>query len=125
MTPEGYRVLITKAIQSDEDKFDVELYCKMSLVALDLQVKEEPVYGNIILFDVQHFTLSQFLAFTPTVTKNFMKCCVVSTLVCLLRYTVYCTHLRYINYIFFTHSKKKNEEDVIKFQLNFNILLST
>lgn len=81
MTPEGHRVLITKSIPNDDDKFDVELYCKMSLVALDLHVKEEPVYGNIILFDVKHFTLSQFLAFTPTVTKNFMKCCVVSTLV--------------------------------------------
>jgi len=76
LTPEGHRVLITRSIQSDDENFDVELYCKMNLIALDLQVKEEPVYGNIILFDVKNFSLSQFLAFTPTVTKNFMKCCI-------------------------------------------------
>lgn len=65
MTPEGHRIIIINSIQTDDEKFDAELYCKMTLAALYLQIKEEPMYSKIILYDVQHFTLSQFLNFTP------------------------------------------------------------
>jgi len=77
LTPEGYRVNCCGTLPTtDDDKFDVEMFCKMSLVALDLQLKEEPSHGLIFLFDLKHIKLSQFLAFTPTVTKNFLKCCI-------------------------------------------------
>lgn len=79
LTPEGYRVNCARSLPTaEDDKFDVEMFCKMSLAALDLQLREEPSHGIIILFDMKEFRLSQFLAYTPTVTKNFLKCCVDS-----------------------------------------------
>ncbi|VVC39731.1 Cellular retinaldehyde binding/alpha-tocopherol transport,CRAL/TRIO, N-terminal domain,CRAL-TRIO lipid [Cinara cedri] len=74
-TPEGNRIFCTKTNPStDDDKFDVMTLLQVSLAILDLQLKEEPMYGNVFLYDLQHVRLSQFMAFTPTITKNILKC---------------------------------------------------
>jgi len=54
------------------------LFCQVSIAILDLQLKSEPMYGNIILYDLKHIRLAQFMAFTPTLTKNLLRCCIVS-----------------------------------------------
>jgi len=79
LTPEGNRIFCTTTRQSsDDEKFDVMLFCQVSIAILDLQLKLEPMYGNIILYDLKHIRLAQFMAFTPTLTKNLLKCCIVS-----------------------------------------------
>jgi len=79
LTPEGNRIFCTKTCHTtDEDKFDVTMFCKVTIALLDLQLKEEPMYGNIFLYDLKHVGLSQFLAFTPTLTKNLLRCCIDS-----------------------------------------------
>lgn len=84
LSPEGNRVFCTKTSPTtDDEKFDIVLFCQVSIAILDLQLKEEPVYGNIILYDLQHVRLSQFLAFTPTLTKNLLMCCIVSKVNCI------------------------------------------
>lgn len=79
LTPEGNRIFCTTTRQSsDDEKYDVMLFCQVSIAILDLQLKLEPMYGNIILYDLKHIRLAQFMAFTPTLTKNLLKCCIVS-----------------------------------------------
>lgn len=79
LTPEGYRIFCTKTNPTtDEDAFDFLLFCQVSIATLDLQLKDEPMYGNISLYDLKHVQLSQFLAFTPTMTKKLLKIGMVS-----------------------------------------------
>lgn len=79
-TSDGCRIFCTKTNPTtDDDCFEPEQFCKASLAVLDLMLKAEPVYGNIVIYDLKNIRLSQFLAFTPTITKNFVKCCTVST----------------------------------------------
>lgn len=79
LTSEGNRIYCMKFYPTtDNDVYDVLMGCKASLAVLDLQLKLEPMYGNIILYDLKHVRLSQFLCFTPTITKNLMTCSIVS-----------------------------------------------
>lgn len=78
LTPEGNRIFCTKTSECDEDNFNFKLFCQVSLAVLDLQVKEEPMYGNVVLYDLKYVTMSQFLAFTPTLTKRLLSLCLVS-----------------------------------------------
>ncbi|XP_027836886.2 alpha-tocopherol transfer protein-like [Aphis gossypii] len=79
LTPEGNRIFCTTTRpSSDDDDYDVMLFCQVSIAILDLQLKLEPMYGNIILYDLKHVRLAQFMAFTPTLTKNLLRCCIDS-----------------------------------------------
>lgn len=68
--PEGYRIHCTTTIQCNEEDFNVMM---LSIAALDLQMKEEPMYGNILLFDLKYMPLSYLLSFTPTLTKKVIS----------------------------------------------------
>lgn len=80
LTPEGYRVVIIKSVPMANDyKFDVSTFVKAVTTMQDVVMKEEPMYGNVYVYDLKHFRMSEFMAFTPTVTKNMNKCFIVST----------------------------------------------
>lgn len=79
LTPEGHRIFCTTTKPMvDDEHYDVLLYCKAALAILDLQLKAEPMHGNIIMYDLKHVRLSQFMSFTPTITKNLLRCGIVS-----------------------------------------------
>lgn len=78
-TPEGNRILCVKTNPVTDDMFDIMITIQVALAVLDLQLKEEPMYGNVFMYDMRHVRLSQFLACTPTITKNMFKCGYVST----------------------------------------------
>lgn len=79
LTPDGNRIFCTVTHPTtDETEYNVISVIKLSLAILDLQLKTEPMHGNIILYDLKHVRLSQFLAFTPTITKNMLQCALVS-----------------------------------------------
>jgi len=63
---------------AEDSKFEVQTFVKAVTALQDLLLKEEPMYGIIIVVDLKHFRLSDFMAFTPTLTKNMMKCLLVS-----------------------------------------------
>lgn len=82
LTPEGCRVICLRTIKMQDknyEEYDVNNFCKIILAGVDLELKEEPMYGNILLFDLEYTPFSRFLAFTPTVTKNLVRCLIVST----------------------------------------------
>lgn len=82
LTPQSHRVLCVKTNPvADNEKFDIMLFCRVTLGHLDLQLKQEPLHGHVFLYDLKHVNMSQLLAFTPTITKNLFKCCIVSIII--------------------------------------------
>lgn len=59
--------------------YSASLLITLILSIMDLQLNVEAIHGSIILIDLEHSQLSQFLAFTPTLTKTAVTCCIVST----------------------------------------------
>ncbi|XP_050428173.1 alpha-tocopherol transfer protein-like [Adelges cooleyi] len=75
LTPNGERVFCTRTHPtSDDDQFEAQLIIKTAIAVLDLELKDTPMYGNIILLDLEFVRLNQFLACTPTLTKNLLRC---------------------------------------------------
>lgn len=74
MTPEANRVHIIRTIENNDGDFDAMAMCKGSLKIIDYLMRREPVYGLVFLLDLKHCQLSYLLSFTPTLTKNLMRC---------------------------------------------------
>lgn len=78
MTPEGYRVHVCRSIENTSGEFDAMALVKGSLKTIDFIMRREPIYGFIFLFDLKYCQLSYLLNFTPTLTKQLMRCIDVS-----------------------------------------------
>lgn len=78
LTPEANRVHIIRSIENNDGEFDAMAMCKGSLKTIDYLMRREPVYGLVFLLDLKHCQLSYLLSFTPTLTKNLMRCIDVS-----------------------------------------------
>lgn len=78
LTPEANRVHIIRSIENNDGDFDAMSMCKGSLKIIDYLMRREPVYGLVFLLDLKHCQLSYLLSFTPTLTKNLMRCIDVS-----------------------------------------------
>ncbi|VVC39729.1 Hypothetical protein CINCED_3A014696 [Cinara cedri] len=79
LTPEAYRVLFNKSyLMVEEIELDFLFYFQTILANVDIQMREEPMRGNIILLDLEYFPISQFVNLSPTLLKNAMDLCVNS-----------------------------------------------
>lgn len=81
MTPEANRVHIIRSIENNNGDYDAVTTCKGSLKIIDHLMRQEPIYGLVFLFDLKHCQLSYLLRFTPTLTKNLMRCISVSIII--------------------------------------------
>lgn len=78
MTPEANRVHVIRSIENNDGDFSALNMCKGSLKIIDYVMRREPIYGLIFLLDLKHCPLSYLLNFTPSLTKNLMRCIDVS-----------------------------------------------
>ncbi|VVC40931.1 Cellular retinaldehyde binding/alpha-tocopherol transport,CRAL/TRIO, N-terminal domain,CRAL-TRIO lipid [Cinara cedri] len=74
MTPEANRVHIIRSIENRDVEFNAMVMCKGSLKTIDYLMRREPIYGMIFLLDLKYCQLSYLLSFTPSLTKNLMRC---------------------------------------------------
>ncbi|XP_050428160.1 alpha-tocopherol transfer protein-like [Adelges cooleyi] len=74
MTPEANRVHILRTIENNDSEFNAVAMCKGTLKTIDYLMRREPIYGMVFIFDLQHCQLSYLLSFTPSLTKNLMRC---------------------------------------------------
>jgi len=77
-TLKGERIQCIRSVQSpdtSDNDYDAVRFCKYWMTSLDLLLDEEPMYGNITIFDMTDMSLSKFLTFTPTLTKKMVTCC--------------------------------------------------
>jgi hypothetical protein len=78
MTPEANRVHVIRSIENNDGHFSALNMCKGSFKIIDYIMRREPIYGLIFLLDLKHCPLSYLLNFTPSLTKNLMRCIDVS-----------------------------------------------
>lgn len=78
MTPEANRVHVIRSIENNDGDFNAMAMCKGSLKTIDYIMRREPIYGMVFLLDLKHCSLSYLLSFTPSLTKNLMRCIDVS-----------------------------------------------
>jgi len=78
MTPEANRVHVIRSVENNDGEFNAMAMCKGSLKVIDYLMRREPIYGMIFLLDLKHCQLSYLLSFTPSLTKNLMRCIDVS-----------------------------------------------
>ncbi|VVC39727.1 Cellular retinaldehyde binding/alpha-tocopherol transport,CRAL/TRIO, N-terminal domain,CRAL-TRIO lipid [Cinara cedri] len=79
LTSEACRVMCTRLVPTSKDtKLDFLLYFQVMLGNLDLQMKEEPMRGEIMLLDLEHLSLSQFMSMPPSLIKNALNLCINS-----------------------------------------------
>jgi len=74
MTPEANRVHVIRSIENNDGDFNAMAMCKGSLKTIDFLMRREPIYGLVFLLDLKHCQLSYLLSFTPSLTKNLMRC---------------------------------------------------
>ncbi|VVC27775.1 Cellular retinaldehyde binding/alpha-tocopherol transport,CRAL/TRIO, N-terminal domain,CRAL-TRIO lipid [Cinara cedri] len=74
LTPQANRVVIVniKPIENHV-KLDFSLLIKLSISYLDLYVMEEPLRGAVLVLDIKHLPLGQFMNIEPTQIKTFIK----------------------------------------------------
>jgi len=65
---------VIQSPDTDDNEFDAVRFGKISMTVLDLILNVDPMYRNIVIMDVKDMTMSKFLSFTPTITKNLMYC---------------------------------------------------
>ncbi|VVC39804.1 Hypothetical protein CINCED_3A020519 [Cinara cedri] len=76
LTPEAYRVMCSRMYPTAKDlKLDFLLSFQSYLAILDLQLRIEPMHGEIFLFDLEYLPLSQFVNLPPLMTKNYINMC--------------------------------------------------
>lgn len=78
MTPEANRVHVIRSIENNDGDFNAMAMCKGSLKTIDYLMRREPIYGLVFLLDLKYCQLSYLLSFTPSLTKNLMRCIDVS-----------------------------------------------
>lgn len=78
MTLEGNRVHVIRSIENNDGDFNAMAMCKGSLKTIDYLMRREPIYGLIFLLDLKYCQMSYLLSFTPSLTKNLMRCIDVS-----------------------------------------------
>lgn len=78
MTPNADRVHIIRSLENNDGEFHALSMCKGSLRTIDYLMRREPIYGFIFLLDLKYCQLSYLLSFTPSLTKNLMRCIDVS-----------------------------------------------
>lgn len=79
MTPEAHRVLFIVAhMPLNDSKLDLFIFCKAILGTLDLQMRDEPMRGEIFVLDLKGLPLRFFLSISPFMTKKCIDLCIVS-----------------------------------------------
>ncbi|XP_018400044.1 PREDICTED: alpha-tocopherol transfer protein-like [Cyphomyrmex costatus] len=66
LTEEGYRATIFRLRDTDMEKFSFQAIVKRVLMILDARLMEEFCLSNIMIIDLQGFSMAHFAKFTPT-----------------------------------------------------------
>ncbi|KYM82716.1 Alpha-tocopherol transfer protein-like protein [Atta colombica] len=66
LTEEGYRVTIFRLRDTDVEKFSFQALVKRILMILDTRLMEEFCLSNIMIVDLEGFSMAHFTKFTPT-----------------------------------------------------------
>lgn len=68
LTPEGYRVTVYKLADHDIATFNIRDITKRIVMVLDARLLEEKCLSNIMVFDLQGFSMAHFAKVTPTLS---------------------------------------------------------
>lgn len=78
MTPNGNRVQVIRTVENTNGDFNAMAMVKGTIKTIDSVMRREPIYGYVFLLDLKYCQMSYLMSFTPTLTKNLMRCLDVS-----------------------------------------------
>ncbi|VVC40270.1 Cellular retinaldehyde binding/alpha-tocopherol transport,CRAL/TRIO, N-terminal domain,CRAL-TRIO lipid [Cinara cedri] len=74
LTPEGYRISLSRLRTSEVDNFEFADYVKVNFMSIDIRVSKIDFFKKeIFIFDLDKFTMSHLAAILPQI-KNFIYC---------------------------------------------------
>lgn len=94
LTPNGRRVCLFRGIAKDMSKMNINVWIKLSLMAVDVRLKEEQFDydGDIYIFDGSSASAGLLSKLSPAMMKKFFMCLGVNFLqsnnICICKYIV-------------------------------------
>ncbi|CAL1676132.1 unnamed protein product [Lasius platythorax] len=70
LTPENFRIIITRFIHPDSSAFDMYATIKYTCMIIETRVEEDIVNSDVVIYDCANLTLNHIFKFTPSVLKR-------------------------------------------------------
>lgn len=92
LTPEGYRVSLSRIRCPEIDNFEFSDYVKVNFMSIDIRLSKLDMYKKeIFVFDLKDITMAHLTTMLPHM-KKFVYCATVSILVLFMKlYTITAT----------------------------------